>query len=139
MAILTTNFPFGLSDEDLKKQIDDLLKDVFDSGIHTNKVLQLAPLISLGQTELQRRTVIALKEISEKEFKSSKRIALASFWISIVSVILLLLSIYLSSRSDDYFSASDANWKQEENNQAKSEFDLLGKINDQLWLLRHGK
>ncbi len=57
---ITKTYPFHISDKDLEEQIQNLVKNVIETNTDTDGVIKLnssglIDLISLGQTELQKR------------------------------------------------------------------------------------
>ena len=114
MARIPLNYPTDSSNEKIIEVINELSREIIDSGANINLVLQLSPVISLGQIELQKRIlennrnitsdlhteVSKLSKITEQNSISSKKYARASTLISImaltISFIALGISIYFS-------------------------------------------
>ncbi len=111
MTNIPSNYPNGCTNEQIISSISDLSKDILDSNANINTVLQLSPIISLGQLELHTRIlndsksitknlhdeVKRLVESSERNEKASKRISLAALIISFFS---FFLTIYFSTQSN---------------------------------------
>lgn len=114
MATIPTNYPGGSTDEQIQQAIKELSEDIVKSSANINTVLQVAPLVQLGQNELQKRIV----EKSSKTADKAERIAIG---IASFSIILSLVAIgfsYVSFKSDE-------NWQ-------KEEARLLGEIEKEI-------
>jgi hypothetical protein len=85
MANVYSNYPRGLSDKKLVEAIDEYANEINASRVDINKVLQFSPYISLGLNELQSR--------------QSKRITRISLGISILSLAIATLALYVSLES----------------------------------------
>lgn len=85
MANVYPNYPRGLSDKNLVEAIDEYANEINASRVDINKVLQFSPYISLGLNELQSR--------------QSKRVTRISLGISIVSLAIAALALYVSLES----------------------------------------
>ena len=112
MANIPKNYPSGSTDEEIYQAIKELSADVLNSGANINTVLQLTPVVNLGQNELQKRIL----ERSSKETSKLEKIAIV---IASVSIILSAIAIYFSYQS----VKSSERW---ENNQ----IELLKQIRD---------
>ena len=111
MASIPTNYPSESTDGEINSVIKELSLEIVNSGGNINTVMQLSPIISLGQTEMQKRIldgnrsvtselhaeVKRQSESSERNEKASKRISLAAIILSVVSI---AISIYFSVQSD---------------------------------------
>lgn len=85
MANVYSNYPRGLSDKELVEAIDEYVDELNTSGVDINKVLQFSPYISLGLNELQGR--------------QSKRVTRISLGISVMSLVISALALYVSLES----------------------------------------
>ena len=85
MANVYPNYPRGLSDKKLVDAIDEYANEINASRVDINKVLQFSPYISLGLNELQSR--------------QSKRVTRISLGISVVSLSIAALALYVSLES----------------------------------------
>lgn len=108
MATLPAGYPHECTDEQIRSTIASLSQDIVN-GPNINTVLQLSPLISLGQNELQRRLVekmqretITLKEITSKGASSSNesskisiRLTRVNMWLTFAMLILTGLMLVL--------------------------------------------
>jgi hypothetical protein len=130
MANIPNNYPGGCTDKQILFVIDELSNEIIISGGDINVVLRLSPIITLGQSELQKRIlessrlitndlhveVKKLSEVADKNTRSSEKYAKASKAISLVALFLSIvsigISIYLSIRSD----RNDNYWKRDEIN-----------------------
>ena len=112
MATIPTNYPSDSTDEQIYQVIKELSGEVLNTGANINTVLQLTPLINLGQNELQKRIL----DRSSKETSKLEKIAII---IASVSIILSAIAIYFSYQS----VKSSERW---ENNQ----IELLKQIRD---------
>jgi len=107
MAKVYPKYPRGLSDKQLVDVIDEYANEINASRVDINKVLQFSPYISLGLNELQSR--------------QSKRITRISFGISIVSLAIAVLALYVSlesSHSTNIFGARQVEILEELNKNA---------------------
>ena len=103
MAEILNNYPTGCTEEQINQIVKELSSSIVTSGGNINSVMQLAPLVQLGQNELQKRII-------EKSVRNSERAANIAVGLSIFSVLLTLVAIglaYLSFQSDE-------DWKKEE-------------------------
>ena len=103
MATIPTNYPYESTDEQIQQAVKELSDDIVKSEANVNTVLQLAPLVQLGQNELQKR-------ILEKSAKTAEKAEKTAIGIAGFSVVLSLVAIwfsYLSFKTDD-------NWQKEE-------------------------
>lgn len=114
MATIPTNYPYESTDEQIQQAVKELSDDIVKSGANVNTVLQLAPLVQLGQNELQKRILEKAAKTAEKAEKTA--IGIAAFSI-IISFIAIGFS-YVSFRSDE-------NWQKEETR-------LLGEIEQEI-------
>ena len=92
MANISKNYPSGSTDGQIYQVIKELSEEVLNSGANINTVLQLTPLINLGQNELQKRIL----DKSSKEVSKLEKIAIV---IASVSIILSAIAIYFSFQS----------------------------------------
>jgi len=130
MARIPLNYPTDSSNEKIIEVINELSREIIDSGANINLVLQLSPVISLGQIELQKRIlennrnitsdlhteVSKLSKITEQNSISSKKYARASTLISIMALTISFIALGISI----YFSIQDnketEQWRSEEIN-----------------------
>jgi uncharacterized coiled-coil protein SlyX len=94
MAIVYPNYPRGLSDKKLIEAIDEYANEINASRVNINTVLQLSPYISLGLNELQSR--------------QSKRVTRISLGISVLSLFIAALALYVSLESGRSIDVSSA-------------------------------
>ena len=104
------NYPAGCDDDEILRVIGELSGEMISGGADINVVLRFVPLISLGQSELQKRViqqnnttttelhqeVVSLKKITKNYSDSSEKFSKASKKISIVAIILAALSLVVS-------------------------------------------
>lgn len=130
MASIPKNYPNGCTDEQILSVTSELSKEIIDSGGNINVVLRFSPIITVGQSELQKRIlegnrlitrdlhaeVKRLSEIADKNSASSERYAKASKIISLgallISIFSILISIYFSIES----TKETFKWRQDEIN-----------------------
>ncbi|WP_372865250.1 hypothetical protein [Spongiibacter sp.] len=96
MAELKANYPHGLKDREIEFLVNQYAAEIFEKGASTNAVLQFSPLIQLGTNELQSR--------------QSKRITMLSIGISVLSLLIASLALYVSLVS----SRSSNQWREEQ-------------------------
>lgn len=122
MAKLYTKYPYGCSNRNLADAIREYSDEIIESRADINKVLQLTPLDTLGQNELQSR--------------QTKRITRLSLGIGILSLIIAGFALYISllnERSSERWeikqTESLAKLNSDLNVQGNSIRDLLKSIN----------
>ncbi|MCX6747760.1 MAG: hypothetical protein NTW98_02320 [Candidatus Nomurabacteria bacterium] len=114
MANIPTNYPSGSTDEQIQQAVKELSEDIMKSQANINTVLAFAPLIQLGQNEIQKR-------ILEKSVKTAHKSERTAIVVASFSIVLSLIAIFFS-----YLSfASDEKWQ-------KDETRLLNEINNSL-------
>lgn len=112
MPNIPNGYPTKLSDNNIQKTIDELVQYMASNGFKINTVLQISPLISQGQNELQKRInnsnlevsaeirkdIQALRAITDQTTENSKRseksarfLAGVSFFIAFISTILTIV------------------------------------------------
>lgn len=130
MATIPTNYPSGCTDEQISLSISELSKEILDSGGDINIVLRFSPIISLGQTELQKRIlernqaitvslqteVKRLAEITEKNIASSEKFSKSSIRISIVALFISMLAVGISIYFSIQSNQETKEWRQDEIN-----------------------
>jgi len=82
MANLYPKFPYGVDDNMLKTAIKEYADEIFTKRADINVVLQLTPLLILGQNELQSRR--------------NKRVTWFSFSISFLSLLVAGIALFVS-------------------------------------------
>jgi hypothetical protein len=97
MATLYKDYPTNVKTKELKRIIKEYIDELFNSRADINIILQLSPLIQLGQSELQNR--------------QNKRIEITSTLISISSLVIAIISVYIAVRSD----VSSDRWEKNQN------------------------
>jgi len=122
MAKLYTKYPYGCSNRNLADAIREYSDEIIESRADINKVMQLTPLVTLGQNELQSR--------------QTKRITRLSLGIGILSLIIAGFALYISllnERSSERWeikqTESLAKLNSDLNVQGNSIRDLLKSIN----------
>ncbi len=103
MATIPANYPYGSTDEQIQQAVKELSDDIVNSAANINTVLQLAPLVQLGQNELQKR-------VAEKSAKTAEKAERIAIGIAAFSIILSFVAIGFSYAS----FKSDENWQKEE-------------------------
>lgn len=151
MAVISKTYPFNLSEQDLKNQIQDLVQDFINSNTK-EEILNLDPqkqalMISLGQTELQalinektNKEIIALKDLIDKDSKSSQRLSHASFWVSVISIIIAVTTTayyaYKSEKFEKEWATNEIELIEKLNSTNSENGSQLKRVNEQIWLLR---
>ncbi len=110
MANLYQGYPSKIETKKLKRIINEYTEELYASRANINTVIQLSPLIQLGQSELQGR--------------QNRRIEVISTIISLTSLIIAIGSIYIAIQSD----ASSNRWEKNQGTQ----LNTLDKHNKQL-------
>lgn len=104
-------YPFEDSDEDIKEQMNELIKVIANSNYSINDVMRLGPLINLGNDELQRRSEKeAVKAMDESHKLSNNALAIA-----VIAIALSVFSLFYNSNSNE-------DWQ-------KSQLEILQSIN----------
>lgn len=85
MALLSNDYPQGMSNNEIKKAIQEYSNEIHKSKANINKILQLTPLIQLGQSELQER--------------NNRIIARLSIGVSFISLFIAFVALYVSYNS----------------------------------------
>jgi|GEM_PF-2044512 hypothetical protein len=80
---LPDNYPYGCSDEVISASLKACADEIAASNAQTNKVLQLAPLIIVGHSELQNRQTKRITRLSIGLGVLSLIIAGVALWISV--------------------------------------------------------
>lgn len=86
-------YPEKKTDKEIKVILKEYTDEIFKSRADINTVLQWTPLIQLGQAELQGRSV--------------KRVTRASFFISAISILIAISSLWISNQN----STSSGEWE----------------------------
>lgn len=130
MASAPRNYPVGSTNEEIGQVIGEMSKEILDSGGDINVVMRLEPIISLGQSELQKRIldnnlsitrtlheeVRKQSESSERNWKASARVSCTAVIISVLSIV---MAIYYSVQSNQL----NGEWQ-------KNQIELLQKLVD---------
>lgn len=125
---LPRNYPYGCGDQQIALMLREYADEIAASGGNVNKVLQLAPLIVIGQSELQGR--------------QTSRVTRISFGLGVLSVVIALVALWVSIAN----SRTDANWQASQSEGLKTihrdlqagydlqtmQLELLRSINDHL-------
>ncbi len=85
MATLPKDYPYGATDKAISTTIRELSNDVLGSGANINRVLQLTPLIALGQNELQSRQTRRITCLSIGLGALSLLVSAAALYVSLIS------------------------------------------------------
>lgn len=93
------NYPHGCTDEQILLVLQDINTELLRCGANVNDVLQLGPLITIGQTELQAR--ISNRNSKELQaaigtFKSSSD--KASLVLIVLTGVIVVLTLVLALR-----------------------------------------
>lgn len=116
------NYPSGKTDEEIQQMVKEFTNDIAISAGNINAILQLAPLIQLGQNEIQKRIV-------EKSAKTADKAQRNAMYIAGFSVILSFVAIGFSYAA----FKSDENWQKEETqllNEIKQEIKIWQDVNN---------
>jgi hypothetical protein len=79
------NYPYGSDEKEISSALRGYADEIIASGGDVNTVLQLAPLIVIGHTELQSRQTNRVTRISVGLGILSLVIALVALWVSIAN------------------------------------------------------
>ena len=93
---LGKSYPHGYTDKEISSKLREYANEIAGSGGNVNNVLRLAPLIVIGQTELQSR--------------QTSRVTRISVGLGILSIVIALLALWVSIVN----SRTDANWQREQ-------------------------
>ena len=116
------NYPYGCGDQQISLMLREYADEISASGGNVNKVLQLAPLIVIGQAELQGR--------------QTRRVTRISLGLGILSVVIALVALWVSlsnSRTDATWQASQSEWLNTIHRDLQADYELRAM---QLELLR---
>ncbi len=94
MANLYKNFPHGLDDGMLLAAVNEYADAIFTSKADINVVLQLSPLVQLGQYELQKRAF-------ERSNRLATRTGYMSLGIALIAVLISIGGTWSSSKWED--------------------------------------
>ena len=79
------DYPYGCDDKRISSILREYANEIVASDGNVNKVLQLAPLIVIGQAELQGRQTSRISRISVGLGVLSIVIAVVALWVSIAN------------------------------------------------------
>lgn len=82
---LPANYPYGCSEAQISKSLREYADQIIASDAQINTVLQLTPLIVIGNTELQSRQTKRVTRVSVGLGILSVLIAAVALWISITN------------------------------------------------------
>ncbi len=85
MTTINSQYPHGMKDKEIAEAIKEYSIEIHNSKANINTVMQFSPLIQLGQIELQGR--------------QTKRVTTLSIVVSIVSLLIAGLALYVSLSS----------------------------------------
>ena len=91
MLNIPDNFPSRASNEEVLRVIKEVHDEIANSGFNVDKVLQLSPIIQVGQSELQTRFMNKSAETSDKLAKIAVGIAVLSLVISGTTIYISVL------------------------------------------------
>jgi len=94
---LPEKYPYGCSEKEISSALRKYAGEIIASEGNVNKVLQLAPLIVIGHTELQSRQTSRITGISVGLGILSLVIAIVALWVSIAN-----------SRTDAYWQTTQS-------------------------------
>jgi hypothetical protein len=97
---IPSGYPTESSDEDIKSTMSAVLETMRQGVVSINAVMQNAPLIGLGQTELMSRSV-------ERSGRNSSRFAKVAISLAVIS---LAVTAYFGYRDFQ----SDKEWQREQ-------------------------
>jgi hypothetical protein len=106
MADLPLNYPHGASDEEILQALEDLGAHILKSGGDINVVLQLSPLVTIGQNELQARQAkrsgeqlhAAIETFRTSSDRASRTLIRLTYVLVLLTVALVALTIVLLGR-----------------------------------------
>jgi hypothetical protein len=107
VASLPPNFPHGASDEEILEALESLGTDLLASGGNINSVLQLTPLVTIGQNELQSRQAkrsgdqlhAAIETFRTSSDHASRTLIRLTWVLVVLTIVLVGLTIVLLVRA----------------------------------------
>ena len=96
---IPSNYPHGCTDEQILLTLQAISTELLRRGASANDVLQLGPLISIGQSELQARLATRSSQELQIAIGTFKRSSdKASLVLIVLTMVLVLLTIILALR-----------------------------------------
>lgn len=100
-------YPLAWSDEEILGQLVDSAVELEKRGFDINAVLQLTPIMSVGQSELVRRA-------GQRNAESAERIARSSRQLAIVAVVIAVATLLVTVGLAVWQDRSSRDWQNEQ-------------------------
>jgi hypothetical protein len=92
MTNLPAGYPHHVSDDEILRVLTELAHDIHSAGANINTTLQLGPLVSAGQNELNARLARRAAEASDR---ASRRLIFLTWVLVVLTIVIAAATVAL--------------------------------------------